>query len=61
VTHECWIKFNGDGACTDKGQIDGCGGIFRGIYGRWINGYVKKVGEYDSKNDEYMSLNRTMI
>ncbi|MCI09976.1 ribonuclease H protein, partial [Trifolium medium] len=41
---ENWIKLNSDGACKDMGKIAGCGGLFRDSDGRWIKGYIKKIG-----------------
>jgi len=44
---KCWIKLNSDGACKDRGEIIGCGGLFRDSHGRWIKGYTKKIDVCD--------------
>ncbi|MCI88500.1 ribonuclease H protein, partial [Trifolium medium] len=41
---EGWVKLNNDGACKNRGEIAGCGGLFRDSDGRWIKGYTKKIG-----------------
>ncbi|MCI34555.1 ribonuclease H, partial [Trifolium medium] len=41
---EGWIKFNNDmGACKDRGEIAGCGGLIRDSIGRWIKGYTRNL------------------
>ncbi|XP_061367828.1 uncharacterized protein LOC133310843 [Gastrolobium bilobum] len=41
---EGWIKINLDRACSLDGLRSGCGGVLRNSNGRWIVGFMKKVG-----------------
>jgi len=47
-TLEGWIKLNSDGACKGGGENSGCGGLFRSSDGRWLKGYIRKVGVCDA-------------
>jgi len=45
---EGWIKLNCDGACKENGDRSGCGGLLRDANGRWIKGFVRKIGACDA-------------
>jgi len=49
---EGWIKLNSDGTCKGNNDVSGCGGLFRNSDGRWIKGYMKKIGSCDALHAE---------
>jgi len=49
---EGWIKLNIDGAFKGSNEASGCGGLFRNLDGRWIKGYIKKIGSCDALHAE---------
>ncbi|CAJ2642097.1 unnamed protein product [Trifolium pratense] len=53
---EGWVKLNSDGACKNKGEVAGCGGLFRDSDGRWIKGYTKKIEACDALQAEMWGL-----
>jgi ribonuclease HI len=53
---EHWIKLNSDGACKGSGEYSGCGDLFRDSKGRWINGYIRKIGVYDALHAEMWGM-----
>ncbi|MCH88942.1 ribonuclease H protein [Trifolium medium] len=55
-TPEGWIKLNCDGACKGGGESSGCGGLFRNSDGRWMKGYIKKIGVCDAFHAELWGM-----
>jgi hypothetical protein len=51
-----WIKLNSDGAPKGGGDTSRCGGLFRNYDGRWIKGYIKKIGACDALHDEMWGM-----
>ena len=56
-------KLNGDSACKGGGESSSCGGLFRSSDGRWLKGYIRKVGVCDALHVElwgmYLGLEMT--
>jgi len=53
---EGWIKLNSDGACKGCGENSGCGDLFRSSDGRWLKGYIRKVGVCDALHAELWGM-----
>jgi ribonuclease HI len=53
---EGWIKLNSDGACKGIGEYSGCGGLFRDTEGRWLKGYIRKIGVCDALHAEMWGM-----
>lgn len=51
-----WIKLNSDGACKGIGEYSGCGGLFRDTGGRWLKGYIRKIGVCDALHAEMWGM-----
>jgi ribonuclease HI len=47
---------NMDGACKDKGEITGCGGLTQDSDGRWIKGFARKIEACDALHAEMWDL-----
>jgi len=53
---EDWIKLNHDGACKGSGEYSGCGGLFCDSEGRWLRGYIQKIGVCDALHAEMWGM-----
>ncbi|MCI17829.1 ribonuclease H protein, partial [Trifolium medium] len=53
---ESWIKLNSDGACKGSGKSSDRCGLFQNSDGRWIKGYIRKIGACDSLQAEMLDL-----
>ena len=51
-----WIKLNCDGACKENGDCSGCRGLLRDANGRWIKGFVRKIGACDALHAEMWGM-----
>ncbi|KAJ1434990.1 Ribonuclease H-like superfamily [Sesbania bispinosa] len=40
-----WIKVNVDGSVWPGENWTGCGGVFRGLYGKWVLGFLMNLGK----------------
>lgn len=51
-----WVKLNCDGACKENGDHSGCECLLQDANGKWIKGFVCKIGVCDVLHAEMCGM-----
>ncbi|MCH80789.1 ribonuclease H protein [Trifolium medium] len=55
-----WIKLNCDGAYKKSVHLSGCGGPFLDFGGRWLKGYILKIGTCNALHSKMWGMFKRM-